>query len=143
VTFNHLAAALAYYVITARPTADHVTATKAKVVAGWSRLDDCSPMQSLDGKQQLVLLEDHSAKVERAGSGKGAKETAENWTFDEASNRYLITLGGQEKSFTIVQPDNSEVCILVMGSPTYADMTESWYGRTSEDLQNDAAEAER
>jgi hypothetical protein len=46
VTFNHLAAALAYYVITARPTADHVTATKAKVVAGWSRLDDYSPMQS-------------------------------------------------------------------------------------------------
>jgi hypothetical protein len=40
VNFSLIAAA-AYSVITARPTAEHVTATKAKVVAGWSRLDDC------------------------------------------------------------------------------------------------------
>jgi hypothetical protein len=55
----------------------------------------------------------------------------------------LITLAGEERSYIIVRPENSEVCILVRGDGTSADMSESWYGRTLEDLRDDAAEAER
>ena len=63
--------------------------------------------------------------------------------FDQVRERYLITLAGEERSDIIVRPENSEVCILVRGDGTSADMSESWYGRTLEDLRDDAAEAER
>ena len=100
-------------------------------------------MQSLDGKRELILLQDHSAKLRGQGAGPEGDGSVGTWAFDEVSKRYLITFGGEEKLYTIVQPENSEVCILVRGKRTSADMTESWYGRTLEDLQDGAAEAER
>jgi len=135
-----LLAVAAYCAVIGSPRQDNSPAAKSETVAGWAELYGCSLMQSLDGTRELVLLQDHTVELrEKAASG----EQTGTWAFDEARKRYFITLGAQEKSYTLVQPEDSEVCILARGEMTSANMEESWYSRTLQDLYGDVSESER
>jgi hypothetical protein len=118
---------------------------KLPPAAGWEQLDACSPMQSLDGTKELTFLEDHTVKVveqeAKTQSALRPSRTAGAWAYDQSTQRYFITLEQQQKSYTLVQPENSEVCILIYGELTAANMRESWFSTV--DIQSDIEPPDR
>ena len=135
------AAIAVYAAVKGSPTETNKAATKRTAVPGWEQLDDCSPMQSLDDTKELTFLKDHTvnlqereAKTERE---LGPSKAAGTWAFDESAKRYLVTLAQQQKSYALIQPENSGVCILLSGELAAANMSDSWFGRTPEDTYDD------
>ena len=135
-----LLAIAAYYTVTGKVPQETLR-SKGPPVAGWEELDACLPMQSLDGGQTLSFSEDH--KIQLSGANVTGHETEGVWAFDESGKRYLMTLGSEQKSYVLVRPEDSEVCIFARGDVKSSDMSESWYSRTISDLQSDMREADR
>jgi hypothetical protein len=50
----------AYYLVAGNRPAEKVTETKPEAVAGWQRLDECSPMQSL---KRIPIILKHSLRA--------------------------------------------------------------------------------
>jgi hypothetical protein len=132
-------------VIYAVVTGNHSEKTKATVkqppAPGWEQLESCSPMQSLDDTRELAFLEDHTVTLEEKEAKTGKVLTPNalvgTWSFDELAKRYFVTLGQQKKSYALIQPENSEVCILLYGELAAANLSESWFGRTLQDQYDD------
>jgi hypothetical protein len=120
---------------------------KQPPVAGWEQLDACSPMQTLDDTRELTFIEDHTIKLEereaKTGRALGPSTLAGTWAFEESTHRYFVTLADQQKSYALVQPENSEVCILMNGDLGAANLAESWFGRTLQDLYGDLEPPDR
>jgi hypothetical protein len=136
VAFFIFVAAAGYLAITERDA----QRSAPEPVAGWKELDDCLPMQSLDGTRELIPAETGAIQVR--GDKRDDEMPTGEWTFDEGSKRYLITIGAERVLYSLVRPKDSEVCILARGELASADMTASWYGRTLNDLEGDAANSE-
>jgi len=115
--------------------------TKRTPTPGWEQLDACSPMQSIDDTRELSFLEDRTvtleAKEAKTGKTITTNTAAGTWSYDSAGKRYLVTLGQQQHSYGLVQPENSEVCILMYGEIAAANLNESWFGRTLADFDDD------
>lgn len=119
---------------------------KLPLAAGWEQLDACSPMQSLDGTRELTFLEDHTVKLlEREAKTQralGPSKAVGAWAFDEPAKRYFVTFAQQQKSYALVQPENSELCILIYGELAAANIGESWFSRT-QDVYDDSEPPDR
>lgn len=141
-----LVAGAVYYAVSAK-VQEETRRSKSPPVAGWKELEACSPMRSLDGTRELTFLKDQSVKLlEREAKTLRAlrpSKAAGAWAFEEASKRYLMTLGSGQESYVFVRPEDSEVCILARGELRSSDMSESWYGRTLSDMQGDLTDADR
>jgi hypothetical protein len=152
VLFAGLAAVVVYAAVKGNLTGTNLTGTdkataKRTAAPGWEQLDACSPMQSLDDTRELTFLEDHTVNLlERETKTKrelGPSKVAGTWAFDESAKRYFVSLAQQQKSYVLIQPDNSELCILLSGEPTAANISESWFGRTLEDMNDDREPPDR
>jgi hypothetical protein len=114
---------------------------------GWEELVGCSPLQSFDDTKELDVFEDHTVtmEVKEAKTGKvlSPRKKAGTWAFDELAKRYFITLGEQQKSYALIQPENSEVCMLIFGEQEAANINETWFGRTLEDQNSDMEPPDR
>jgi hypothetical protein len=135
-----LIASAAYYAVTAK-VPQETKQSKSSPVLGWEELDACLPMQSLDGRQTLSFSENHTVQLN--GANVPGQKAEGVWAFDESGKRYLMTLGSEQKSYVLVRPEDSEVCILARGELKSSDMGESWYSRTLSDMQGDLADADR
>jgi hypothetical protein len=137
VLFSGFGVVAVYVVIAGNLREANKAPAKLAAVAGWEQLDACSPMQSLDGTKELTFLADHTVELlEREAKTQRALRPSQavgGWAYDESAKRYFVTLAQQQKSYTLVQPENSDQCILVYGELAAANMLESWFG--SEDTQ--------
>jgi hypothetical protein len=131
-----LIGAVAYFLINERPLRPAKLQEKALAPPGWEQLDACSPMQSLIGTSEIAFQPNHTVSVTTEDVQSGTKPSVGSWAYDMAAKRYLITFGAHAEAYALVRPKDSEVCILVRGDETSANMTESWYGRTMEDLRD-------
>jgi hypothetical protein len=134
--------ALAIYVMSTHDHSETSKTTKKNLpIIGWEQLDACSPMQSLDGTRELTFFEDHTVKLlEREPKTHRALSPpafAGTWALEPSSKRYLVTLAQQQKSYVLVQPENSEMCILLSGELAAANIGESWFGPTLQDMYSD------
>jgi hypothetical protein len=139
--------AAAVYGVVAGNLPETIKATaKLPPAAGWEQLDACSPMQSLDGTRELTFLKNYTVKLlEREAKTQrvlGPNKAVGVWAFDEPAKRYFVTLAQQQKSYSLVQPENSEVCILIYGELAAANIGESWFSRT-QDVYDDSEAPDR
>jgi hypothetical protein len=109
----------------------HKTAgTTPTPVLGWDGLVPCSYVASLDGAKELMLYENHHVSVYDEKNAKDNTERDKNktmdgeWSFDEALKRYAITLNGVTTVYSVVQPENSNTCLLVKGELNSANLRE-------------------
>jgi hypothetical protein len=123
------------------PSVESEVTAKRVSVPGWDQLDTCSPMQSLDDTKELTFLEDHTVNIlEREAKTLrelGPSTAAGTWAFDESAERYFVTLSQQRKSYILVHPEDSGVCILASGEIAAANIGESWFSRIAEDADDD------
>jgi hypothetical protein len=94
-------------------------------LAGWTNLLPCSYAASFDGTKELSLSEDGRAvlydKLAKGGSIAG------NWTFDETSKLYAVTINDEMATYSVVEPGGTGFCMLVRGDPSAADLRSSWF----------------
>jgi hypothetical protein len=107
-----------------------------ELAAEW--LDYCSPFQALDGQRMLTFtVADHSVIAAQSREGetaKGAfladhpKEIKGVWLAEEETNRVTVEIEGTKSEYTLLVPFGKDQCILVSGSPSSADLTDSMFG---------------
>jgi hypothetical protein len=118
-------------------------------VLGWDGLLPCSYVASLDGAKELMLYENHSVRLYDERNPKDRTERDQNntidgeWSFDEALKQYAITLNGVTTVYSVVQPENSNTCLLVKGGLNSANLRESWFSLNLEDLDDTRERDER
>lgn len=81
-------------------TLDRHKAVEQRVkLPGWTNLLPCSYAASFDGTKELSLSEEGRAvlydKLAKGGSIDG------NWTFDETSNLYTVTINGEIATYSV------------------------------------------
>ena len=106
--------------------------------AGWMRLASCEHTMSLDGNKLLDLSDDHRAALEdhsRLNDSLDAeiRFVSGQWSYDEASNRYAITIAGETTTYSLVSSDEGDVCMLIKGELSAADLRASWFSFPSKD----------
>jgi hypothetical protein len=121
----------------------HKTAdTTPTPVLGWDGLLPCSYVASLDGAKELMLDENHFIRLYDERNPKDSTERDKNktidgeWSFDEALKRYALTLNGVTTVYSVVQPENSNTCLLVKGGLNSANLRESWFSLNLEDIDD-------
>jgi hypothetical protein len=134
-------ACVVYVMVTSGPSKIAKPVPKPPPTPGWMQIDACSPMQSFDGTKEITFREDHTVELlERDSNSQrvlAPSKVAGAWAFDEAARRYFVTLSQQQKSYALVQPENSEVCILLYGELAAANIGESWFAKTAQELQEE------
>jgi hypothetical protein len=102
--------------------------------AGWDDLIACSYLVSFDGSKQLELFKHRRAILWAVGSNKLEKIAEGQWSFDENSKQYMITINGLTDSYSIVSlplaPDFS--CALIVGTINSAELQSSWFSIPAE-----------
>jgi hypothetical protein len=131
-------------------TVAHRTAGTAPVpVPGWDGLFLCSDVASLDGAKELMLDENHLARLYGGANSKNIAEGEQGrsidgeWSFNETLKRYAITLNGVTTVYSVVQPENSHMCLLIKGDLNSANLRESWFSLDLEDINDTSARYER
>jgi hypothetical protein len=116
----------------------HNAAEQPVELLGWDDLLPCSYTASFDGTKNLdfsengrVTLYDKSAK---GGSIDG------DWTFDETTKLYTVTINGENVIYSVVEPGAPGFCILVKGDPNAADLRSSWFSSPVLDEPSDDRE---
>ena len=129
--------------------AHRATGTAPAPVPGWDGLIPCSYVASLDGAKELMLDENHLAKLYDGTNSKGIAEREVGrsidgeWSFNEALKRYAITLNGVTTVYSVVQPENSHTCLLIKGDLNSANLRESWFALDLEDIDDSDTRYER
>ena len=87
--------------------------TSPPPVPGWEGLSLCAYVTSLDGAKTLILEENHHVVLEDQRNLKDthdrdqSKSIEGEWSFDEGSKRYAITVNGAATLYSVVQWENS------------------------------------
>jgi hypothetical protein len=131
-------------------TVTHRTAGTAPApVPGWDGLIPCSYAASLDGVKELMLDENHLARLYDGANSNDRAEREEGrsidgkWSFDEPLKQYAITLSGVTTVYSVVQPENSHTCLLIKGDLNSANLRESWFALDLEDIDDSDTRYER
>jgi len=109
--------------------------TKDSLPPGWYDLLDCSYTVSLDGTKELNVFENHGAVLyDKSVKVNGKYRMIDgNWTFDEASKLYAVTLNGETATYSLVEPEGpAGICILVKGDLGAADLRASWFSTSDQ-----------
>jgi hypothetical protein len=106
------------------------TPLKRTLVEEW--LADCTPFQALDGHRTLDFYgNDHSVvESEREASlGDDAIEKPGVWLANEETHRVTIDIDGLKSEYRLMRPADFyyDLCILLSGSVTDADLTKSLF----------------
>jgi hypothetical protein len=115
-----------------------ITVISPPPVPGWDDLSLCSYVGSLDGAKILMLDENHHVRFEDENNQKDSNDGDKNkiidgeWSFDEGTKRYAITLNGATTIYSVVQWDNSNTCLLINGDLNSANLRESWFSQNVE-----------
>jgi hypothetical protein len=102
----------------------------------------CSLTTSLDGSRVLFLSDNHRASFEdhsplkEGEDGKGRFVDGE-WSYDEASKKYTVTLNGAATTYSLVKISDSNICMLIKGELGAADLRASWFSSGSDDDPGD------
>jgi hypothetical protein len=111
-----------------RTVTEVVKEFKAKQAAtmppGWYALLGCSPFTSADGKTELSFRRDYTLK---RGDVNGT------WTYEPASDRYVVNVDGASQPYTLFDHDGVQVCLLVPGDITSANLETSWFSNSRTD----------
>ena len=103
-------------------------------VAGWTALLDCPLFKSWDGKKGLSLSRHGTADLYSTPLAESQNETKGTWSFDPLADRYHITVKGIPALYSLsLSPPNS-ICILLKGTHSSADLTQSWFSFGPTDL---------
>lgn len=101
---------------------------KAKQAAtmppGWYALLGCGPFTSADGKTELSFRRDYTLK-------RGAMSGT--WAYEPADDRYVVNVGGETHPYTLFDNDGVQVCLLVSGDITSANLEASWFSNSKPD----------
>jgi hypothetical protein len=113
---------------------------------GWERLAACGLMQSLNGRNQLELLENKTAVLWDLstiikGEGKTKKPIEAVWSYDKSSKQYVITIDGQSVMYKFLSLDYPSICMLFKGDITAVDLNAAWLSTRDNDADEDNAEA--
>jgi hypothetical protein len=95
----------------------------ATMPPGWYDILSCTPFSSFDGSQTILLIRNNTVLL---GNISGT------WSFDSTTRRYTISVDGQTNSYTLMNGDSNNVCILIAGSPTSANLERSWFAHVEE-----------
>ena len=116
----------------------HKAAEQPMELPGWPDLLPCSYAASFDGTKELSLSDDGRAvlydKLTKGGSIDG------NWTFDETSKLYTVTINGEIATYSVAEPGGATFCMLVKGNPSAADLRSSWFSSPIPDEPGDDRE---
>jgi hypothetical protein len=96
----------------------------------WLDLLGCTDTRSLDGKRQLSLSEDKSAKLIETTwtEGKASQRTAKgNWSYDPTVKRYVVIINGATTGYLLANDGRLQGCMLVKGTLGDANLLESWF----------------
>ena len=112
--------------------------TSPPIVPGWQKLISCSSAVSLDGSKELLLSEDHRAMFYDKSLLKDGKRyedigVAGEWSFDDPSKKYFVSLSGTINIYTLVSPEQVSTCMLIRGNLESADLVESWFSAEADD----------
>jgi hypothetical protein len=97
-------------------------------VPGWSEIEECLPVTSMDGLRTLDFdrkktVEMTTRKSVDAAEGETRSGT---WSYHDTSRRYTVRLNGAATDYVLVRPiGTSSVCILAKGSLAATDLRES------------------
>jgi hypothetical protein len=100
-------------------------------------LDYCFPFEALNGQRMLTFtVEDRSVIAAEALEDERAKgaffaahphETKGAWVADEETHRVSVEIDGSKSEYTLLVPFGRNQCILVSGSLSGADLTNSMF----------------
>ncbi len=101
---------------------------------GWENLLDCSHTASLDGTKELNLSENHRAVLYDKTKKENGRYLTFNgdWNFNEATTLYTVSLNGEATVYSIVEPEDAAVCMLIKGDLGAADLRASWFSSSNE-----------
>ena len=102
---------------------------------GYAELINCSYATSLDGTKELKLLENKNAVLYDKSvmeNGKYHKVDGQ-WVFDQAAQRYAVTLNGNTISYLLLDPKGFGACMLISGELGAANLNKSWFAPTNDD----------
>jgi len=101
---------------------------------GFEDLIGCSYTASIDGTKELNLLDNGTAVFydKSIKEGKKYRMIDGNWTFDQNSKHYTVTLDGASTVYSIVEPAGWGSCLLVRGELTAVDLSAAWFAIPSD-----------
>jgi hypothetical protein len=106
------------------------------VVAGWEDIEECGSLTSFDGTKTIDLERDNKVTLtEKSADGddKSERKSSGTWSFDEDNERYTVSLADKSLEYTLVKPEESNVCIFTPSDDVDAvNLRESWFGRIEE-----------
>ena len=84
---------------------------------------------------QFVRFYDNGSSPDRT---KGQKDVTIDgtWSFDETSKRYAVSLKGETTVYSVIRPENSYTCLLIKGDLESANLRQSWFSFSAEDLED-------
>ena len=96
---------------------------------GWYDLSDCVYTTSLDETKELHLSGDSRAVLyDRSGKENGPFRRVDGlWNFNEATQRYAVTLDGATEMYSMLRPGG--LCALIKGDEGSADLRASWFAK--------------
>jgi hypothetical protein len=121
------------YWVFGRNQTDHQA--KDTLAPGWYDLLDCSYTVSLDGTKELNVFENHGAVLYDKSVKMNGKYRAidGNWTFDEVTKLYSVTLNGETETYSLLGPEGATgICMLVKGDLGAADLRGSWFSTSDQ-----------
>jgi len=121
-----------YYIL----STENARRASRPVVAGWEDIEECGSLTSFDGTKTIDLERDHKvALTEKTADGddKSERKSSGTWSFDEDNERYTVSLADKSLEYTLVKPEESNVCIFTPSDDVDAvNLRESWFGRIEE-----------
>jgi hypothetical protein len=121
-----------YYIL----STENARRASRPVVAGWEDIEECGSLSSFDGTKTIDLERDHKVTLtEKSADGddKSERKSSGTWSFDEDNERYTVSLADKSLEYTLVKPEESNVCIFTPSDDVGAvNLRESWFGRIEE-----------
>jgi hypothetical protein len=93
-------------------------------------LDFCSPFSSADGTRSLTFNPKGSVQLtmDTPKNVKLDKPAAGSWKFEEDIGRVSVSFGKIRNEYELFTYDGDLKCVLVSGTKTNANLSESWFG---------------
>lgn len=107
-------------------------AAQLVTVPGWDDLVLCADTTSIDGTKELELREDQHA-VLRLKKDEGDQTIEGQWSFNELTKRYSVSVDGTTTTYSIVSLSSVPSCMLIAGDISAADLHASWFSLPPDD----------
>jgi hypothetical protein len=115
-----------------------------------SRLEDCSPFSSFDGRHERefdgakgTVIQTEDVVEEGVGiPDPHQPQSTGTFTTDDSTMRVRVEMPGSVEEYELVSPVGSDTCILAVGDSASADLRNSWISEEQPETSPDRPEGD-